>query len=218
MTLKLTLLYSLFALAFSASTLAAPYPLSWLAKILPVLLLIIVTGKALVKSQLKNQQQACTLFLLALICSLAGDIFLDVARQQWFIYGLGAFMLAHCFFIASFWPLIGRYSRLMPLLLVYGLGLFTLLHPGLGKLWLPVSVYMLVLLAMAVSTRLSVQSNPWLIVGALSFIVSDSLIAIDSFIQHQPYNPLLIMLSYYLAQYCLSYGFIKSNSQANSRW
>jgi len=56
-------------------------------------------------------------------------------------------------------------------------------------------------------------TSHFLTVGALFFILSDSLIALNKFVITLPYQHLLIMGTYYLAQYCLFYACTKRFKQ-----
>ena len=41
-------------------------------------------------------------FVAALVASLAGDVLLMLERDL-FVFGLGAFLVGHCFYVAGFW-------------------------------------------------------------------------------------------------------------------
>ena len=101
----------------------------------------------------------------------------------------------------------------LALLSVYGISMMSLLTPNLAELLVPVVIYMLVLLLMAATSMTSKLSNPILIIGGLSFAISDSLIGVDKFYVDIPYAGLWIMITYYLAQYCLTSGFLASYKQ-----
>ena len=119
------------------------------------------------------------LVVAGLVCSLAGDVFLMLPRDR-FVAGLVSFLFAHLFYIAAF-TLDGRHVSVwtaVPLLL-YGALMLSRLWPRLGKLKVPVVVYVSVILWMALQA-----SGRWLMVGgwsgaaagagALLFVVSDS--------------------------------------------
>ena len=65
-----------------------------------------------------------------------------------------------------------------------------------------------ILLLMAITTLLSTKSNQWLIIGGLSFVLSDSLIGLDKFYQPIVGAHYFIMVSYYFAQFALFKGFL----------
>jgi uncharacterized membrane protein YhhN len=60
---------------------------------------------------------------------------------------------------------------------------------------------------------LAVQSSlpiRWVLLGAMLFIISDSFIAINKFINPFPFESYWIMSTYYAAQFMLVTGFLKS--------
>jgi len=90
--------------------------------------------------------------------------------------------------------------------LVYGVGIAWLLLPNLGELLIPVVAYMSVLLLMGMSSVLSRKTNAWLVLGGLSFVISDSIIGLNKFYSPIPDAHLLIMVTYYFAQFALFKG------------
>lgn len=126
--------------------------------------------------------------LAALALSLVGDICLMFKGDLWFAAGLGSFLVAHLFFILAFagglapgWP-----PAWTALLVLYGLGLGAWLLPRAGALRVPVALYCLVLLGMALSAALRLRQAGGLaaglaVAGSLLFMLSDSLLAIRQF-------------------------------------
>ena len=195
-------LFMLSAVLFTLSTHFEPYSYSWLLKIIPVGLLILYVSH-------KNQKGISTLFTLGLAFSVLGDFILDYDRQSGFIYGLGAFFVAHIFYIASMgkWSIKSKSSLIGLAVLSYGGIISYLIIPQLGKLLIPVLAYMGILFVMSLSALFSYRSNRWLILGGISFLLSDSIIGLNKFYYPIPYSHLIIMTSYYLAQYALVKGF-----------
>jgi len=198
---------------FVLSTLVKPYPLSWAIKLLPMLLLI---GLAIQKLGFTRESRY---FVLGLVFSACGDFILDYDRQNWFIFGLGAFFIAHLFYLASLKPYIKklfqrRYLIISLAYIVYGTVMLLLLADGLGEMFIPVVAYMSILLLMALATVLSEKSNAWLIVGGISFVLSDSLIGFDKFYMPIENVSFAIMISYYFAQFSLLKGFIGAQNLA----
>ena len=151
-----------------------------------------------------NHSSSWWLRLAALVFCLAGDVFLMLPRNA-FIPGLASFAVGQILFTASFLAA----GIEMPLLLV---GLIVLVpmafvlarrflgalrHRGMNELVVPVSVYLVVISAMAV---MSIASGSWLAVaGAVIFVVSDSLIAETRFVQPKQWHSVGIMVTYHLA-------------------
>lgn len=134
--------------------------------------------------------------------SLAGDIFL-MFPDDFFLWGLVSFLVAHLFFIAAFLGQTGLqiHRPLLALFTLYGVLILYLLWPHVAALRLPVVVYALVLLVMgwqASERWWTVRDTSALLamVGALLFIASDSMLALDKFRAPLPHRDLLIMASY----------------------
>lgn len=127
--------------------------------------------------------------LAALVLSLVGDVFLmfgDGARasDRAFIAGLVSFLLAHLAFVAAFAQ--GLRAPELPgwlaAVVFYAVALLFVLLPRAGALKLPVLVYCLVLAAMvfAAAARhatLGDADSLRAVLGALLFMLSDSLLA-----------------------------------------
>tara|TARA_R110002033_G_scaffold66604_2_gene117583 strand:+ start:136 stop:807 length:672 start_codon:yes stop_codon:yes gene_type:complete len=160
--------------------------------------------------------------LLALFFSLLGDIFLlyDHLSPMYFMLGLIAFLLAHITYALVF--LIQGKSilkRKMPLvallLLVYGTTLFIILQDNLGTLKIPVIIYILGILAMAITAYsrkdlVGPTSFKLVFIGAVLFILSDSILAINKFLITVPGSYILVMGTYATAQYLIVRGLLLS--------
>ena len=205
MTTNQSKLYFSLASIFILSTFAAPYPLSWLMKILPMLLLIFCCLK-------KEASAVEKVFIAGLIFSTLGDFLLDYNQVDWFVFGLGAFLFAHLCYLFSLKPVQFKRSGLVLVYVLYGIGILVLLLPYLGELLIPVVLYMTVLLMMGIATLISEKSNTWLVIGGLSFIVSDSLLGINKFYTAIPASDFFIMISYYFAQYALVKGYFSERA------
>lgn len=146
-----------------------------------------------------------------LVCSLAGDVYLMLPSDR-FIHGLVSFLVAHLFYIAAF-TLSGERAELavwvvVPLAIHCGL-MLRLLWPLLGKMKTPVIVYMLVILLMAWTAwsryLVTRHGGTYLAaVGATIFIASDSFLAVDRFKGHFRSAQLLILTTYFFAQYLIA--------------
>jgi len=171
------------------------------------------------------------ILLVALIFSWFGDVVLMFSGQAelFFIIGLLLFLISHVFYIELFYkqrrhknPLKNLFFWACCGVVVYYLKtMLELLWPDLGELKIPVSVYavtILVMLALAFKVYFSSKSQARYLVllGAVLFVVSDSLLAINKFHSPLPYASLLIMATYLLAQFCLVLGMIGVNQKKNS--
>jgi alkenylglycerophosphocholine hydrolase len=145
---------------------------------------------------------------LGLLFSLLGDVLLAWPTDL-FVFGLGAFLVAHLAYLKAYLSDCRRLA-LLPLLvaLVIGAGLLSLLiSHGLGPLLVPVIVYALAISAMLwralarLGTQVPKRSAVLAAVGALSFAFSDSLIGISRFVTAFDTAPYLIIVFYWLGQW-----------------
>lgn len=156
----------------------------------------------------------------ALLFSLLGDILL--LWDHLFVYGIGAFLLAHVCYIIGFKVAQKAPESVLNVnfvktffinLPIYFLAAFTfyLINPNLGVLKIPVIVYIIVIVSMLTTARERYgKCNPdsyWQVfIGACLFFISDGLIALDKFYQPIPDAGLLIMGSYAIAQLMIVMG------------
>jgi len=160
--------------------------------------------------------------LVALTFSLIGDILLmfDNVSSNYFLTGLASFLIAHFMYIMVFLEKRNNLLKPIPfiaLLLVYALGFLYLLFDGLGYMFLPVVIYVLAILTMAITASLRKGNVPTIsynlvLVGAILFVISDSFIAINKFYSALPNEHVMIMSTYALAQYCIVMGIIKQKN------
>ncbi|MFC3416730.1 lysoplasmalogenase [Algoriphagus hitonicola] len=156
----------------------------------------------------------------ALIFSLIGDILL--LWDHLFIYGLGAFFLAHACYIIAFkiaqktpGRVLGvNFVRLfffnMPIYISAAF-VFYLINPNLGVMKFPVIAYIIVIVSMVTTARerfkrCNSESFWQVFIGALLFFISDGIIAISRFYQDFPESGVLIMGTYATAQLLIVMG------------
>lgn len=147
------------------------------------------------------------MIIAGLFFSMAGDVFLMLPSDR-FVAGLVAFLVAHLFYIVAFiseintliwWPLIP--------LVIYGLVIYFILAPFLGKLKPPVLIYIVIILTMAwfAWERWSQTSQSGALLsyaGALLFVISDTILAINRFRGAFKSARVLNLTTYFAAQ-CL---------------
>lgn len=155
-------------------------------------------------------------FLLggALAFSTLGDVFLDWGGR--FVPGLGAFLVAHLFYIALFVrngerpvEISGNQSITLAALAFFSLALTLWLWPGLGALAVPVLCYIGALTLMVATAILGRFRQSWIVWGALLFLISDSLIGINRFKTPVPLRDHLVWATYYLGQCGIALGFLR---------
>jgi uncharacterized membrane protein YhhN len=164
--------------------------------------------------------------VFALLSSGIGDILLMVAEknEEYFLPGLGAFLMAHVCYIFSYRQYrieaeqnglhgIHRARLAFPIVLAVS-GLIIVLYPSLGSMRVPVIIYALVILMMVLQAlfrygRTKYASFLMVMAGALLFMASDALIAINKFLKPLPQASLWIMALYIGAQFLIIQGLIR---------
>jgi len=157
------------------------------------------------------------LVIIALLFSWIGDVMLMFVELKsiYFILGLVAFLLAHITYILifnkssqDFKPKIFTYSTGF-LLALYGILLILLMWPGLGDLMIPVIIYTAIIMTMGITALFrKARGASLVLVGAMLFIASDSLLALNKFYQAFAAAGFWVMLTYILAQYFIVIGMI----------
>ncbi|MBE0430789.1 MAG: lysoplasmalogenase [Dehalococcoidia bacterium] len=201
------------SIAFSAiylvSLTAAPYPGQFAVKAVPAVLLAILALKAV-------RGLVGKLLFTALLFCAAGDVALALDGEQFFVTGLLFFLIAQVLFIVTFSrDLRKRRSRLpiIIILVVYAAIMAAVLRPVLGDLMIPVFFYIAVITTMGVLAALRAAESKLVLYGALSFIISDSLIAINEFAVSLPASGYIIMATYYSALFLITTGYPKDEGK-----
>lgn len=146
------------------------------------------------------------------------------ASELYFMLGLASFLTAHVFYIFTFRQFkleddsqalqgLQRIRFSFPIIL-YGTGLVVILYSRLGDLKIPVLLYALVLTLMVLNAlmrfgRTSTPSFVMVFGGALLFMISDSILAVNKFLDPIPYSGFWIMSTYISAQFLIVYGLLK---------
>lgn len=162
------------------------------------------------------------LTLMALTFSLIGDIALMLPRN-FFVAGLGAFLVAHVYYILAFQPgppasastvltylCVGAVSTLVFLRVRRAL-----VEQGRGALVFPVFTYVVAITVMVDSALTAPAYQGYPVghiaaagVGACLFYLSDAVIAWHRFVHELSWAPVTIMVTYHLAQIALVYALV----------
>ena len=160
--------------------------------------------------------RSCWLLLSALLGSLAGDVFLMLSEHL-FIPGLVSFLLAHLCYIALFKQGAGWFGHRGALggTLALGIGMYAFLWQGglPAALRVPVAVYVVVIALMAAQAwgrhaALRERSSLAVALGACCFMLSDSVLATNRFVQPLPLSQLWVLATYYAAQVLIVSGMV----------
>lgn len=220
---RLLQVFLIFGIVYSIFLLTGNDTLTWYLKpfLLPVLFY------AVVKS---DPFETKKWLLFALLFSWIGDCILMFADrgELYFIFGLIAFLIAHILFIRLFFrqKSENKHSK-NPLfwigfigIIIYLVSMLVFLFPTLGDLKFPVGIYAMtisIMLVIALKGAFNWKNSSKYIVllGAVFFVTSDSILAINKF--HSPITlaTFWIMLTYLIAQFCITYGILKLNKKSN---
>lgn len=147
-------------------------------------------------------------FVAALVLSLLGDVFL-LGSDRWFIPGLVAFLAGHAAYTIGFvaaeewrWWSAGV-GLVAAAVLAATIGRRIVMSaaeqaPALGG---AVVAYLGVILIMAVAALAA--GNGWAVAGAMLFVGSDTVLGWNRFVRSWRFAPIVIMVSYHLAQFAL---------------
>ncbi len=171
--------------------------------------------------------RARNLVLFGLIFSFAGDTLLMFADHSanFFMFGLISFLLAHVCYITAFLNishlktgLVKQIPWLILPFVIYLFGFNYFLFDGVPSgLKMPVIIYSGVLMAMALSGLhlkgiVSNKAFQWIFVGALLFLISDSVLAAEKFkqlVSNFGFNAgIIIMATYILGQFGIARGIM----------
>ena len=206
-TLQKTWLYifGAFAILFIGLLPFEPYPGNFVIKAIPAISLAMLAFVAISGSRGK------LLFASLLFCA-AADIALELAAGKYFVIGLGLFLIAHILLIVTFSRDFKFQKSKIPviiLLIVYSKMMAFVLTPSLKEMAIPVYIYMAAIMLMGIFASLRASKNDFTLYGAISFIVSDSIIAINKFMMPVPAADYIVMITYYLALFLIVYGFLR---------
>ncbi len=151
-------------------------------------------------------------YVSALLFAFWGDVLL-LFPDQFFVFGLASFLLAHVLLITVSSRFLQQVSKLrilvhsLPFVVILAVLLY-LIYPNLEELLIPVIIYGIVIsvfgvVAFLVYTNDKSIANSWLFLGALIFILSDSILAINKFSQSSEFLGIAIMITYIIAQYLI---------------
>jgi len=200
--------FLIFAIAYLVTIPFQPYPGHFVIKAIPILSLALL---ALTKIPgLRGK-----LLFVALLFSAAGDVTLSLGSGEFFVFGLGFFLIAQIVYIVTFSRDFKVQKSRIPIaaiLVIYAVAMAIIMTPSLKEMALPVYVYLAVITTMGIFASFRASVNKLVLYGALLFIASDSMIAINKFLMPVPAANYLVMVTYYLAQFPIVYGYLRDNA------
>jgi uncharacterized membrane protein YhhN len=196
--------------------------LHWIAKPLATLLIAAMAFRSADRWSAADTPSAHRTYARAILLGMAFSCIGDIALMlpfDAFVPGLIAFLLAHVCYIVAFRAgfRAGRGMLFAAALLAVFAGI------NLAGLWpllpndlrIPVVVYVAVLALMATLALARAWTNSaptpsaptsarWAAIGAVLFVISDSVLAWDRFGGGLPAATLCVLSTYYAAQYCIA--------------
>jgi uncharacterized membrane protein YhhN len=189
-----------------------PFPGTIALKGLSVSMMAVAAWISMEESPLQKERRLLT---AALALSSLGDILLDM--QGKFVFGLGSFLLAHICYVQLFFSQrkkgqkMGLARTLIAVaLLPYSIGFSIYLMPGLGDMGFPVMMYIGVITAMVFSALVWRTPKDWVLIGAILFLISDSVLGASKFRDPVPFRGWIVWSTYYGAQYLIARGALRA--------
>jgi uncharacterized membrane protein YhhN len=149
-------------------------------------------------------------FIAFLFFSLSGDIFLIRQDNASFKAGIAAFLLAHLFLIAEFLNDNARFT-FVPTLVVAALSVtyyFLFLKNRLGKMKIPVIIYLTVISLMLALSFWYANSRHALVLGTILFYYSDAVLAYGKFVRKYRFTDLISLAAYFTGELLIFHSIL----------
>jgi len=188
-----------------------------LVKVIPLLLLC--------GARLRERRGRLALFVgLGLFASLVGDVVIDSV----FVAGLGAFLVAHVFYLIGMGLPERWLGAALPMIPALGFGGFMwAILVGTGRapevLRAPITAYAIVISSMlgrAIGRAFVApkdRASRVLCVGAIFFVISDSLIGVNRWVYPLPLGRACILATYYIGQFWIFLGSASAEDERANR-
>jgi uncharacterized membrane protein YhhN len=205
----LTIVFGVFGLAYLALIHKLPFDGDFVIKAVPVTCLAIMAWLFVPGTTGK-------LLFAGFVFCVGGDIALSFTHrgEQFFLMGLGSFLIGHVLYVLAFTRDFEFSNSSLPLMLLwvaFAVTMAVILFPKLGEMRLPVLIYIAVILSMVVTATGWQGPYPlFLVAGAVLFMLSDSMIAVNKFLTPISWSKYFIMATYYGGQYLICRAFLVS--------
>ncbi|MEX1382977.1 lysoplasmalogenase [Lutibacter sp.] len=164
-------------------------------------------------------------YVMALIFSFFGDVFLLYSGENVFKFGLGFFLIAHLLFIIIVVKRIKKVSILNSFIPIISFGivlslLLFLLKDTLRDLLIPVVIYGVVISIFGIVSLIDFlntksKKSLLMLLGAIVFIVSDYILAINKFYYEALIFQVAVMVTYISAQYLIYCSMVLDEKKEN---
>lgn len=166
--------------------------------------------------------------LTALIFLILGDIsFLYFDNPAFFNIGLAMFMMANFFYFRAFLLNTDFNMKLLVpfwiMCFTYFFIMVTLMYDNLGTFFIPLLVFFIIMISMAHASymRYGIVNNKsfvLVLLGALLFLFSISIIGLSRFYKPIPFQNTLEMLSYGIGQLLIVFGILVEKRVSNPKF
>ncbi len=219
MTAVFTNIYLLIGVLHLAAVLLENQTLSYVSK--PLLMPALIVWYLLAT---RSQRSSIHYIMVAaFVFSWAGDIFLMFTTELYFLAGLVSFLITHILYITVFSKeieqagkgmVVGRKPWLAAPVVIVAAGLIALVYNHVdAEMRIPIVIYAAVITVMVIMAinrhqNVSEMSFQSLLLGAILFMISDSLIALNKFyFDGELWQArFFIMLLYIAGQYLIAKG------------
>eukprot|EP01040_Poterioochromonas_malhamensis_P010494 gene10494-11422_t len=197
---------------------------NWLTKALPIWVLAL---SIFFKSLKKGNNKHSLMIIIGLIFSSFGDIFLEIVdhykAEHLFIPGLVSFLLAHLAYIYGMYVPISTTTYFsLPVLFAYYYWIMSQLIPkAKDELRIPILIYGIAICSMGLmainrvfSSSIAKTSAILGLLGSLSFVLSDSILAFNKFYAPIENAKFLVMVTYYSAQILITASVLSAPSSS----
>ena len=212
---KTIILTSIFFASAILDIIGVAANISWLQNIIkPLIILSLITLYYITASERNNW------YILALFFSFLGDVFL-LDKNGYFLLGIGSFLITQILFIKIIISQLRKVANhqifisTLPFV-VYFTVLIFIIKDNLNELLIPVVIYGITISVFGMVSLLyylvnKTKKSQLLLVGAILFIASDSMIALNKFHEPKIMYPVVIMITYILAQYLIYRFMVKTD-------
>lgn len=185
-----------------------PYTGSMALKLLPLLALLPLLWA-------HRAAEPVRWIMAALCCHMLGDAVMEWDRKR-LLLAIAPFLAGHLLLAMAWWRSSAQPAAWQApgrvLLVIFTLGMLALLLPRLqGPLQFAVPLYVSALVSMAWLALGTGQRA--IAAGALSYVLSDAIIAWSALVQPLPYELYLSWPTYYLAQWAMIGGAVRAAAQ-----
>ena len=174
--------------------------------------MIMASLLALYILQAKRQEHSV---LLGIIFALLGDAFLLFTTDDFFLIGLGCFLIMQLCYSTTFWrkrriPRT-RDKVIVGLIALLPIAFLTGSWSQLAGMQVAVTIYAAAITTMLITAYLRhprLGGYWFVLVGSVLFVMSDMMLAIDKFVLELSQGGLAVMITYMAAQYLIITGLL----------